>query len=403
MHNSVGAIPCGCPSTQGPYCMSQAIKTFKNIPQTTLRRLRNTLSYFFLIWRWAAWLYALITIVSIHGLPNPPLAALLLAITFLQSMIVTLYAPVFRMFLPALPWAKKIRQPGQDRSIRSNRLWRRARPQPLAVDEDTNIPSPLARTRNPYWDIAIYGLDVLICGAVLYFSGYFGQPPWGDGSPFYRYGISTALAAALTYRYAGGLTAALGYELFILLGAFLPPPGTPHYPLFARDLAGSLIDTPIIAILAAYLASLLDSYTRNKRHEQDNVRQQKALRQVGETLMKNAGDSYSLLRQSAEQIRRGGHFERLVIALIQRDRAQENNADFDDDFDGEYHAPFDLYIESGFLESEIPDQSRTISEQVRAASKKLITFEQLRGDKNQLPDARGIARLYMPFVQDGRV
>ena len=44
--------------------MSQSKNTFKAIPGTTLRRLRNTPSYFFLIWRWTTWVFALIWIVA---------------------------------------------------------------------------------------------------------------------------------------------------------------------------------------------------------------------------------------------------------------------------------------------------------------------------------------------------
>src|SRR5437660_707034 len=46
--------------------MSKPLKLFRarTIPDATLRRLRSTPSYFFLIWRWSMWLYALVVIVS---------------------------------------------------------------------------------------------------------------------------------------------------------------------------------------------------------------------------------------------------------------------------------------------------------------------------------------------------
>ena len=249
--------------------MSQIIKTVKTIPQTASRRLPNTPSYFFLLWRWVTWLLALITPVSIHGQPLPLLAALLLGITFLQTLVVTLYAPVFQFFLPG---RNRLLQPRQRASTKPRKPEKRWRPRPLATDEEPNIVTPLASTRNPYWDFAIYGLDVVICGTVTYYGGYFGTPHFGIGSPFYRYGISTALAAAFTYRYRGGLAAALGYDLLILFGAFFPPTQIPYVALSARNLAGSLLDAPVIAVLAAYMASLLESYTRSKRREQDNSR-----------------------------------------------------------------------------------------------------------------------------------
>ncbi|HAE82948.1 MAG TPA: hypothetical protein DCK85_06130, partial [Ktedonobacter sp.] len=79
--------------------MSRVVNTVKKIPQRASRRLRNTPSYFFLLWRWVTWLLALITLVSIGGQPLPWLATLLLVITFLQTLVVTLYAPIFQLFL----------------------------------------------------------------------------------------------------------------------------------------------------------------------------------------------------------------------------------------------------------------------------------------------------------------
>ena len=373
--------------------MSQIIKTVKTIPQTASRRLRNTPSYFFLLWRWVTWLLALITLVSIKGQPLPLLAALLLGITFLQTLIVTLYAPVFQFFLPDLPGRNRLHQQRQRASTKPRKPGKRWRPRPLATDEEPNIVTPLASTRNPYWDFAIYGLDVVICGMVTYYGGYFGTPHFGIGSPFYRYGISTALAAAFTYRYRGGLAAALGYDLFILFGAFFPPTQIPYDALSARDLAGSLLDAPVIAILAAYMASLLESYTRSKRREQDNVRLQMALRHVGETMIQGVSDRIQLLQQSAEQMRKGGHFERLIIALTRNaHEAKESN---------EYHPEIASRVEAGFVESTIPDNSQAIFERVIQTGEKYSAFEPL----DELPDGdhRGIARLYLPFMKEGHL
>ena len=102
--------------------------------------------------------------------------------------------------------------------------WKRNNQQPLAADEDAEIIPPIGRSNNPYRDIAIYGTDVIICGLVMYFSAIVGTPPFGDGSPFYRYGFSSIFAAAFAYRYRGGLAAAIGYDFFAVLGLFFPPP-----------------------------------------------------------------------------------------------------------------------------------------------------------------------------------
>src|SRR5258708_8214451 len=194
--------------------MSQRAKRLQVIPQTTVGRLRNAPSYLFLLWRWSAWLYAFIWLVSINGEQYgynirgeqfPLLAIALLAVTFIQTLVVTLYAPVFHILLPSLPGLKKLRQPGQQIQVKQWNIRRRRRSQALTTDEETDILTPLARTRNPYWDIAIYGSDLLICSLVTYIVVYFGSLHFGTFSPFYHYGISTALAAPLTYRYRCGL------------------------------------------------------------------------------------------------------------------------------------------------------------------------------------------------------
>src|SRR5689334_2053840 len=95
--------------------MSQSQKTLRTrafrastIPQTTIRRLNVMPSYFFLIWRWSMWLYALLVILFSHTRydnPNVPfyqIATLLLVITFIETLLVTLYAPVIQILLPYL-------------------------------------------------------------------------------------------------------------------------------------------------------------------------------------------------------------------------------------------------------------------------------------------------------------
>src|SRR5215469_9125196 len=97
--------------------MSKTTGTFKAIPQATLRRLRNTPSYFFLVWRWTFWLFALIDIVTTPTLKFGPL---LLIVTFVQALVATLYAPVFHIFLPTLPFFNKshVVTPQKERALR---------------------------------------------------------------------------------------------------------------------------------------------------------------------------------------------------------------------------------------------------------------------------------------------
>ncbi len=362
------------------------------IPQTTLRRLRIIPSYFFLIWRWSMWIYALIVIVwsrpryasSPGGMSFQNMAALLLIITFAETLIVTLYAPVIQILLPHL---EQMRWPltGQIQHKHERSLPREA---------EEAIMLPFAQTRNHFWDAAIYGMDIIICGLVMYYSGPFLDPPFGLGSPFYRYGMSTIFAAAFAYRYRGGLLAALGYDFFAILGLVVHAPGWHYYDINAVDIAGSLFDAPLIAILSAYVASLLESYAQSKKIIQENARTQNYLVRVGETLLKSTNDRQELLQRSAIPIQKGGHFQRLSIALI-------NNVS---DTDNTEKPGVQALIENSSPGSVLPDRSKEFVEQVLQSGQKMLTFEaHAENDSQNVNTNDGIARLYLPLRKDGQI
>ena len=373
--------------------MSQRNKSLRGIPSTTLRRLRYTPTYFFLIWRWTFWIYALVWIMVVPA-SSKNLLLVLLVITFIQSLIATLYTPVFKIYFPRLPFQSKGKNPRQDKQRKSRTRhwfrWRRNDQQTLAVDEEAEIIPPIGRSNNPYRDIAVYGTDVIICGLVMYFSAIVGTPPFGDGSPFYRYGFSSIFAAAFAYRYRGGLAAAIGYDFFAVLGLFFPPPMA-HLPytLTPQELLGSILDAPLIAILTAYMTTLLNGLTRLKRREQDSVRRQRSLLRVSETLVAGASNVEQLLQQSVKQFRQGGHFEYLVIALITFD---ENTQ----------HPQIETFVESGWVEATPAKTSRDCIHQVAQSGEKLIVFEpqqHLEGETESI----GLARLYLPFKKEDQV
>lgn len=375
--------------------MSQKNKSLRGIPSTTLRRLRYTPTYFFLIWRWTFWLYAFVWIMVVPGKPKT-LLLVLLAITFVQSLLATLYTPVFKIYFPGLPLKSKKRNPNPDswRRFRSVRhfLLRGNAQQPLAADEDAEIIPPIGRSNNPYRDIVIYGADVIICGLVMYFSAIVGTPPFGDGSPFYRYGFSPIFAAAFAYGYRGGLAAAFGYDLFAVLGLFFPPP-LAHLPytLLPQELLGSILDAPLIAILTAYMTTLLNSLTRLKRREQDSVRRQRSLLRVSETLVAGASNSEHLLQQSAKQFRQGGHFEYVIIAMIT----------YEEHTDHIKHPLIETCAESGRVEATATEASTDLIRQVVQSGEKLIKFEpQFTGSQ---AGTIGLARLYLPFKKEDQV
>ena len=359
------------------------------LPDTTLRRLRNTPTYFFLIWRWIWWIYALAWIAL--NPTHPFYLFILLGITLVQALIVTLYAPVFKLLLPGVtikrPYRAKKSKPRQQKAERGFHL-RRKTLQPLTLDEELETLPPIARSSNRYKNIAIYGLDVVICGLVMYFSAVYKTPPFGNGSPFYRYGFSTVFVAAFAFRYRGGLAAAIGYDLFVLLGVFLHPPLAPAYhALQVQDLFGSLFDAPLVAIFAAYMSTLLNSYTRNKRHEQDSVRRQRALLNVAEILLHGASDRYQFLQENAEKIRRGGHFARLILAMITH---SETDA----------QPEIDTYLDTGIAEADSPDAEKTRVMPVARSGKKLKSFDPQPTEGDEEPT--GIARMYLPFHKDSK-
>ncbi|GLV57161.1 hypothetical protein KDH_39990 [Dictyobacter sp. S3.2.2.5] len=331
------------------------------------------------------WLYALIVIIFAHStyidsqaIKYGSMATLLLVITFIETLIVTLYAPVLRILFPRL-LSGPVRSPkGQPGSFRHR--------QEDEEGEAELIP-PLAQTRNHYWNITIYTMDVIICGLVMYFSAPFLNPPFGLGSPFYRYGMSTVFAAAAAFRYRGGLLAALGYDLFALLGLFIHAPGAVNYTPNAVDIAGSLVDTPIVAILVAYLSNLLENYARSKRQERENARTQAALVHIGEALLQGSGDRQQLLQRSLKSIQRG-RFDRLTIALIDLAR---------DDTTARvplHLAPMLIRQENTFTVDQLPDNSTRLIQKVLQTKQKLLTFEPIEQEN------RGIARLYLPLLKD---
>ena len=359
------------------------------LPQTTLRRLRNTPTYFFLIWRWTWWIFALAWIVL--NPYRPAFLFVLLGITLIQALIVTLYAPVFKLLLPGVSTksasSTRMREALQGRKERRFR-WRLKTLPPLTIDEDLETLPPIARSSNRYKNIAIYGLDVVICGLVMYFSAIYKIPPFGNGSPFYRYGFSTVFVAAFAFRYRGGLAAAIGYDLFVFLGLFIHPPLAPVYPTFQiQDLLGSIFDAPLIAILAAYMSTLLDSFTSKKRQEQDSVRRQRALLRVGETLLHKTIDLQQFLQQIAEPIRKGGHFARFILALMSHSET-----------DG--RPEIDTYLDTGIAEAASPDAERTRVLQVARSGQKLNAFDLQPGKGDEAPS--GIARLYLPFSKENK-
>ena len=198
----------------------------------------------------------------------------------------------------------------------------------------------------------------------------------------------------MTYRYPGALLAALCYDLFILLGAFLPPLHSAYSPNII-DLAGSLVDTPVAAVLTAFVATLLASYTRTKRRNQASIRLLNAVRGVGETIVRVANDRQQLLQRSAKQICEGGRFERLVVVTVVHSAEEEQDKHELPDIET------CIEVEEETTDMFLPPRSNEPLEQVLHTGECLQTFD-LKQETSV--KSYGIARLYQHFfTKDGRL
>ncbi len=352
--------------------MSQRRRFLKTTVQPTLRQWRQSPTYFFLIWRWGNWIYAVIWYITLaHQMNDYTLLVLriCLAISLVQSLLVTLYSPLSRLLLT---------RRGRGKGLR---------PLPDS-DEATRILNPLIDTRSPFWGASIYILDVFICGMLVYFGGTNQYPSFGIGSPFYRYGLSAVMVASFNYSYGGGLLAAVAYSGMSIFGAFVFPPGQvlpPDTPNLAFDIASAVLDAPLIALLSAYLAGQWNKAILSKRQVQELARREHALRGVSEILVMGSSDQVQLLRRSVKAIRQGGHFEKLVIALVIHDP------------NGEARPDFDTYVEADVAASEYPDVSEELVSLVAKTGQPHMSFDPLVASRHG--SKYGLARLYQPFFK----
>ncbi len=376
--------------------MSRKNRRFKDIPQMGLHHWRSTSTYFFLIWRWGNWLFALIWLITLPE-PQPPnvrpTVLLCVVLTFFYSLIVTLYTPVSYLLRTGFPyWRRKRVNHSTESLARGKHLTKRDQPRLPGRSDETGILRPLLDTRNSHVNLAIYVFDVIFCGLITYYSAVNQSAPFGASSPFYRYGLSAVLVAGFSYGYRGGLLAALGYILFMIYGSIVYPPGqTLFYSIDHRpfDLAGSLIDSPLAALLAAFAAAQLNRAIATKRQEQDNVRRERALRGVSEVLVGPMNDQVYLLRRSIKAIRQGGHFEKLVIALIKNSQGEEPRPDFD------------TYAEADVSDANHPDVSEELIMLVAKTGRQHKYFDPLTASFGG--SQYGIARLYQPFFKEKQI
>ena len=89
--------------------MSKGKSFFKTSTQSTLRQWRSTPTYFFLVWRWGTWLFALVSLLADPSPLAPYVGSTMsicLVISFVYTAFVTLYAPVSHLLLSQISQRK---------------------------------------------------------------------------------------------------------------------------------------------------------------------------------------------------------------------------------------------------------------------------------------------------------
>lgn len=303
-----------------------------------VRRFRLDPSYFFLLYRWGAWLYAVDLIIIQNQQTSAPgqilYAPALLVITFLQSAYATIYRPIiYGLIRDSSRAALRPRRMFARYLVQGPRLAYRApfvQIQKIAENIRIKPLSPRVATRNT--EILSIILDVLVSGLVVYLSG-------GWLSPFYRYGLASILTPAYLYGFAGGVAAALAYSAFMTAAGILVFPGLhfssrPTIDIIRNAIVDGWFDPLAISLILAYLSYLIRRLKDNKVLVQRTVRELRAISRVNDVLINNSADLKSMITASAEAIRKAGRFDvvRLVVsaedgALTQSESFSDNNRD----------------------------------------------------------------------------
>ncbi|GHO43197.1 sensor histidine kinase [Ktedonospora formicarum] len=149
------------------------------------------------------------------------------------------------------------------------------------------------------------------------------------------------------------------------------------------------------AIVAAFIVTLLDRYILSLQNEQANVQRQKAQLDLGDVIIHAAYERDRLLTESAAQLRQGGRFERLALAVIARPSQEEMELTTD-------HArhPLKIYTSPPTEEQQAPPLNQPLFEHVRQVGQKLSTIESPHPGKYP---PRFPHQLYLPFAKQGQV
>ncbi|HEY4037075.1 MAG TPA: ATP-binding protein, partial [Ktedonobacteraceae bacterium] len=101
-----------------------------------------------------------------------------------------------------------------------------------------------------------------------------------------------------------------------------------------------------------------------------------------------------LLQRSVAQIRQGGHFGRLVIALIRIPADEEESQH------PQPEISTCVAAETILPNEQLPTRSEELIKQVLNSKQKILRFEPIKGNDNI---GYGIAHMYLPLLKDGQV
>jgi signal transduction histidine kinase len=212
--------------------------------------------------RWLSWVLAL-GIAAVGAGPAAPRAALplALALTFGQTLLFTVYAP------------------GLHRPLA--RVWRRLGLPPVDV--------------RVVWVLS----DLLLCHLVLDATG-------GLHSPFVVYALTAVVFPAMTFRWPGALLAATASAALRLLAASQAPGGLAAARASEQldGLLAYVANGYIIALFAAYLASLLRRLEAARRRAARAWRETSGLYATAQSVLEGSPDLDALYARVASAVRR---------------------------------------------------------------------------------------------------
>lgn len=268
-------------------------------------------AYFSVAVRWAAWAMAL-AITLVAGPPRYDSAAIApyLVLTFVQTALFAAYYPLFHRLLCRLAhralerFAPAPRRPaGQTRPTVSGADLQAGS---TAIRGAIGLAPLLALLRDgrALWAAADLGLSLWVV-----------QATGGLHSPFAVFGLTAVMFPALAFGWRGALLAASAFAAVRLLAAAFGEQGLEGVRQ-AQDLdslVATIVNAFLIALFAAYLASLLRRLDAERRRTARAWQETRALYAVAQGVLESPPDVDALYARLAAGVRRHLRLPRFAI------------------------------------------------------------------------------------------